>query len=56
MEKQLEEFMEENERISRKLYNRDLEAEKMKDQNRKAVKKSENILRQSISPIRNNNK
>lgn len=28
------EFIEENERISRVLYNRDLEAERMKDKNR----------------------
>lgn len=34
MEKQLLEFVEENERISRTLYNRDLEAERMRDRNR----------------------
>lgn len=45
------EFIEENERISRALYERDLGAERMKDRNRQVLAQSENILRHSKSPV-----
>ncbi len=51
MEKQMVEFIEENERISRALYERDLEASRMKERNRQVLSQSEhNVLRHSKSP------
>jgi len=53
MEQQLVDFIEENERISRALYERDLEAERMKDRNRQVLAQAENKLRlSSKSPNR----
>lgn len=52
MEKQLVEFIEENERISRTLYDRDLEAERKRDRNRQILAQSQNNLRNSKSPVR----
>ena len=50
MEKQLKEFIEENERISRQIYDRDLELERKREKNRQALERSEHMLRKSHSP------
>eukprot|EP00347_Sterkiella_histriomuscorum_P024325 403331522 len=47
MEKQLMEFLDENERISKALYDRDLEAERLRDRNKQVLHQSEIHLRQS---------
>ena len=53
MSKQLEEFILENERISRKLYDRDLAAGRAKDKNTQVIRRAENDLREkSHSPVR----
>ena len=47
MEKEIFNFIEENERIRRALYNRDLEAERAKQRNQQAIQKSTFLLRRS---------
>ena len=44
--------MKENEKISHTLYNRDLEANRMKDKNRQVLAKSDMNMRRSQSPHR----
>lgn len=53
MEREIFAFVEENERIRRALYNRDLEAQRAKERNKQAIQRSEFTLRDSTSPVRN---
>ena len=50
MERELQNFLEENDRIRRQLYNRDLEAERAKARNRQVIQKSQFYLEKSRSP------
>jgi len=53
MEREIFAFVEENERIRRTLYNRDLEAQRAKERNKQAISRSEFSLRgNSRSPVR----
>ena len=52
MEREIFAFVEENERIRRALYNRDLEAQRAKERNKQAIQRSEFTLRDSTSPVR----
>jgi len=50
MEREIFSFIEENERIRRTLYNRDLEAERAKARNKQVLSKSEFQLSRGRSP------